>query len=119
MDEFNFKLKNLIDLSKTNDLKIFKRKNGKVYLKNFGSIKKQLTSLKEKTINDSFSKIKKNNNTNIIKILNEDMINKLNEIDILTEDIDIIRNKYYLKPIIEYKLNDLDLSEEYIEDYSN
>jgi uncharacterized Zn finger protein len=120
MDEFEFKLKNIIDLSKNNDLKIFKRKNGKIYLRNFTNIKKQLKSLKEKTINNSFNQIKKDN-TNIIKILNNDLINKLNEIDILTEEIDYVKSKYSINniPIYNSYLNELDLSEEYIEDYSN
>jgi hypothetical protein len=128
MDEFQFKLKNIIDLSKTNDLKIFKRKNGKIYLKNFNSIKKQIKSLKEKTINNSYNQIKKDNNTNIIKILNENLISKLNEIDTLTEDIDYLKSKYSINTInntdnITYQINnildDIDLSEDYIEDYSN
>jgi organic radical activating enzyme len=123
MDEFQFKLKNIIDLSKTNDLKIFKRKNGKIYLKNFNSIKKQIKSLKEKTINNSYNQIKKDNNTNIIKILNQNLINKLNEIDNLTEDIDYLKSKYSLNNVASYQVNnildDIDLSEDYIEDYSN
>jgi organic radical activating enzyme len=121
MDEFQFKLKNIIDLSKNNDLKIFKRKNGKIYLRNFTNIKKQLKSLKEKTINNSFNQIKKDNNTNIIKILNQNLINKLNEIDILTEDIDYVKSKYSINniPIYNSNINEIDLSEEYIEDYSN
>lgn len=121
MDEFQFKLKNIIDLSKNNDLKIFKRKNGKIYLRNFTNIKKQLKSLKEKTINNSFNQIKKDNNTNIIKILNQDLINKLNEIDVLTEDIDYVKSKYSINniPIYYSNINEIDFSEEYIEDYSN
>lgn len=123
MDEFQFKIKNIIDLSKNNDLKIFKRKNGKIYLKNFNSIKKQIKSLKEKTINNSYNKIKKINNTNVIKILNDNLINKLNEIDNLTEEIDFLNSKYTLNNITSYQINnifnDIDLSEDYIEDYSN
>jgi organic radical activating enzyme len=121
MDEFQFKLKNIIDLSKNNDLKIFKRKNGKIYLRNFTSIKKQIKSLKEKTINNSYNQIKKDNNTNVIKILNDNLINKLNEIDNLTEDIDYIKSKYSVNSVANYNniLNDIDLSEDYIEDYSN
>ena len=123
MDEFQFKIKNIIDLSKNNDLKIFKRKNGKIYLKNFNSIKKQIKSLKEKTINNSYNKIKKINNTNVIKILNDNLINKLNEIDNLTEEIDFLKAKYTINNITSYQINnilsDIDLSEDYIEDYSN
>ena len=110
----NLNLKNLLSLSTVTDLYLFTRKKKKSewILKDKRELLKECDIKRKKTIKEvstSLNVLAKNKSTNIIKdikIKNDTLLNKIENIDSLIESI-------------EKNYPELSLSDEYIEVYSN
>ena len=116
------KIKKIVKISKSNNIKIFEKKKNKIKLRNINSINKDIKKIKTKKVKESMNQFKGSDiKYKEIKIINDKLLKDIKEIDSLKEEVSSIEDEKFFNDIskfIDFQLSSTE-SETYIETFGN
>lgn len=117
------KIKNIVKLSKNNNIKIFEKKKDKIKLRSMKSINNDIKKIKKKKVKESMNQFQGGKmKYQEIKIINEKLLKEIKEIDSLHDEVSSIDYESIslniMDKYVDFELSSSD-SETFIEVFQN